>query len=66
MEVPHEPSIYVISFVKILAGYRNKCILINEENGNADQGLTDAQEIDERIKKIVKKELERQRDRLLQ
>ena len=26
LEVPDEPAVYVISFVKILAAYRNKCI----------------------------------------
>ena len=53
--MPDEPAIYVISFVKILAGYRNKCIEVNEQNGEAEEGLNEAKEIDDRIKKIIKK-----------
>ena len=26
IEVPHEPSVYVLSFVKILVHYRNRCL----------------------------------------
>lgn len=58
IEVPQEPSIYVLSFVKILANYRDKCLL------NDNEGLEEAKEVQEKIRKITQNQVDRQKQRI--
>lgn len=56
--MPNEPTVYVLSFIKILSNYRNKCLL------NEEEGLEEAKAVEERIRIITKNEIERQKNRI--
>ena len=60
IEVPNESSVYVLSFVKILVHYRDRCLL------NEEEGLEEAQAVQEKIRAISRNEVERQKARIVQ
>jgi hypothetical protein len=60
IEVPNEPSVYVLAFVKILVNYRDKCLL------NEEEGLEEAKAVQEKIRAISQSEIERQKARIKQ